>query len=250
MDAGTVVKGATEHGFRLLDKVTEFRFALALLSVAIALDVALAWGINRNVLTMDWTTLGANSIAKLGLATVAYVFWMAALSPLVRVFVEYLIMLLGNTRLGIALSSVKPEHEVAERRYAGGRVRVNEAKLCALKDKDSFWMAQVEKAEGKAHEERSEMAALASLSFSVAGLMLMDWLESEYSIAGEILVWLDRYSGRTGSVAMFVACVAVIALPWFYRARAQYPNDVWIEHPELAKEHCDAIEARRRNACL
>ena len=47
------------------------------------------------------------------------------------------------------------------------------------------------------NEERSEMAAPASLSFS-RGWMLMDWLESEYSIAGEILVWLDWYSGRTG----------------------------------------------------
>ncbi len=100
MDAGSAVKGATEQGLRLLDKVTEFRFALALLSVAIAFDISMAWITNRNVLTVDWSMFGAGSIAKLGLAAVAYVFWMAALSPLVRYFVEYVVSSVSNTRLG------------------------------------------------------------------------------------------------------------------------------------------------------
>lgn len=90
---------------RLLDKVTEFRFALVLLSVAVALDAALAWGANRNILTMDWSALDSGSIAMLGLALVAYVFWMAALSRLVRAVVESALALLSSTRLGSFLSS-------------------------------------------------------------------------------------------------------------------------------------------------
>lgn len=82
MDAGSAVRAAAEQGFKLLDKVTEFRFALVILSVAIALDVALAWIANRNVLTMDWSTLGADGMGKLGLVVVIYIFWMAALSTL------------------------------------------------------------------------------------------------------------------------------------------------------------------------
>lgn len=252
MEAGSTVKMAAEQGFKLLDKVTEFRFALVILSVAIALDVALAWGANRNVLTMDWPTLGVGTGAKLGLAVVIYVFWMAALSPLVRGVVEFVFSLLGNTRLGSALGSVvEPERETAERRYAWGRVRVNDAKLRALKDKDAFWMAQVEKAEAKEVEHRNELAALASLSFSVAGLLLMDWW-SDHSIVGEVAAWLSGYDGRMGSVATLGAwvCVLVIAFPWLYRVRAGYPGDAWMEHPELAKERLEAIEAQRRNARL
>jgi hypothetical protein len=227
MEAGGAVKAAAEQGFKLLDKVTEFRFALAILSVAIALDVALAWIANRNILTVDWSTLGAGGIARLGLAVVIYVFWMAALSPLVRYVVEFVFSLLGNTRLGSALGSVvEPEHETAERRYAWGRVRVNDAKLRALKDKDIFWIVQVEKAEAKEIEQRSEMSALASLSFSVAGLLLMDWW-SEHSITGEVAAWLGGYGGRMGSVATLGAwiCVLVIAFPWLYRVRVGYLGD-------------------------
>lgn len=246
------MKAAAEQGFKLLDKVTEFRFALAILSVAIALDVALAWIANRNILTVDWSTLGAGGIARLGLAVVIYVFWMAALSPLVRYVVEFVFSLLGNTRLGSALGSVvEPEHETAERRYAWGRVRVNDAKLRALKDKDIFWIVQVEKAEAKEIEQRSEMSALASLSFSVAGLLLMDWW-SEHSITGEVAAWLGGYGGRMGSVATLGAwiCVLVIAFPWLYRVRVGYLGDAWMEHPELANERLEAIEMQRRNAHL
>ena len=82
MDTGSAVNEAAEQGFKLLDKVTEFRFFLALLSVAVALDVALAWTVDRNILSMDWGTLSAGSASRLALAAVAYVFWMAALSPL------------------------------------------------------------------------------------------------------------------------------------------------------------------------
>lgn len=252
MEAGSAVRAAAEQGFKLLDKVTEFRFALVILSVAIALDVALAWIANRNVLTMDWSTLGADGMAKLGLVVVIYVFWMAALSTLVRYVVEFVFSLLGNTRLGSALGSVvEPERETAERRYAWGRVRVNDAKLRALKDKDTFWIVQVEKAETKEIEQRNEMAALASLSFSVAGLLLMDWW-SEYSIAGDVAAWLSGYGGQMGSVATLGVwvCVLVIAFPWLYRVRAGYPGDAWMEHPELAKERLEAIEMQRRNAHL
>lgn len=252
MDVGSAVKGATEQGLRLLDKVTEFRFALALLSVAVALDIALAWIANRNVLTLDWSTLGAGGIAKLGLAMVVYVFWMAALSPLARYIVEYAFGLLGNTRLGSMLSSVvEPEYETAERRYASGQVRVNEAKLRALEDKDAFWMAQVEKAEAKQCEERNEMAQLASLSFSVSGLLVMDWW-GDSSIIGLAVAWLGGFDGRMGSVASLSTwlCVLIVAFPWLYRARADIPRDMWINHPELAKERLEATEAKRRNARL
>lgn len=252
MDAGSAVKGATEQGLRLLDKVTEFRFALILLSVIVALDIALAWIANRNVLSMDWSTLGAGGNAKLSFALVAYVFWMAALSPLVRYIVEYAFMLLGNTRLGGMLSSVvEPEHETAERRYASGQVRVNDAKLRALKDKDAFWMTQVEKVQAKQREKRNEMAQLASLSFSVSGLLVMDWWRDS-SIIGLVTAWLGGFGGRMGSVASLGAwlCVLIVAFPWLYRRRAAMPSDVRMDHPELARERLEAIEAQRRNVRL
>jgi hypothetical protein len=252
MDAESTVKGATEHGLRLLDKVTEFRFALVLLSVAMAFDVALAWIANRNVLTMDWSTLGTGGIAKLGLAMVVYVFWMAALSPLVRYIVEYAFMLLGNTRLGSMLSNVvEPEYETAERRYASGQVRVNDAKLRALRDKDTFWASQVEKAEAKQREARNEMAQLASLSFSVSGLLVMDWWR-ESSIIGLVTAWLGGIGGRMGSIASLGAwiCILIVAFPWLYRMRAAMPSEVWIDHPDLARERLEAIEAQRQNMRL
>lgn len=246
------MKDATEQGLQLLDKVTEFRFSLVLLSVAVALDAALAWGANRKILTMDWSALDSGSIAMLGLAVVAYVFWMAALSRLVRAVVESALAWLGNTWLGSLLSSpAEPEHGREEWRYASGRVRVKEAKLRALKDKDTFWMGQVEKAEARERDERSEMAALAGLSFSLTGLLLIDWW-SDYSLAGEVVRWLGAYGGRMGGIATLVAvgCVLLIAFPWLHHLRRQVPSDTWMDHPELAEERLEAIQAQRRDAHL
>ncbi len=252
MDGESTVNGAAEQGLRLLDKVTEFRFALALLSVVIAFDVALSWIANRNVLTMDWSALGASDITRIGLAMVAYVFWMAALSPLVRHIVEYAFMLLENTRLsGMLNRVVEPIYETAERRYASGQVRVNEAKLRALRDKDAFWIARVEKAEARQREERDEMVQLAGLSFSVSGLLLMDWW-MDSSLTGLVTAWVGEFGGPMGSVASLGAwvCILLVAFPWLYRMRVAMPSETWIDHPELARERLEAIEAQRRNARL
>ncbi len=249
MDAVNAVKEATEEGVRLLDKVTEYRFALVLLSVAIAIDVALAWVAHRNILSMDWTLLGGSTMAKLGLAAVAYVLWMAMLSPLVRYVVEAIVSLLTDNRLGSMLRSItKPVRETDERRHALGRVRVIEAKLRALKDKDAFWIAQVEKAEAHGREDLNEMAALARLSFSVLGLMLMDWGMRGYSIAGEILAGLQGDGrGMDGAAALgTLVFVFLVAFPWLHRIWNPYPDAAWMEHPELARERLEAIEAQRR----
>lgn len=127
-----------------------------------------------------------------------------------------------------------------------------DAKLCALRDKDTFWILQVEKAEAKEREERDEMAALASLSFSVAGLMLMDWCWHDFSIAGQILASLDGYGERMRSITTMGAliCLFVALSPWLFRVRVRYPGDAWMDHPELAKERLEAIEVQRRNARL
>jgi len=249
MDAGNAVKEATEEGIRLLDKVTEYRFAMVLLSVAVALDVTLAWVAHRNILTMDWTSLSTVTMAKLGLASVVYALWMAVLSPVARYVVESVGSLLTDNRLGSMLRSIaKPERERSERRYAGGRVPVTEAKLRALKDKDAFWIAQVEKAEAQERENRNEMAAFARLSFSVVGLMLMDWGMRGYSIAGEILVGLQGDGGWMEDAAALgaLAFVFLVAFPWLHRIWNPYSGVAWMEHPELARERLEAIEAQRR----
>lgn len=250
MDAGNAAKEASEEGFRLLDKVTEYRFAMVLLSVAIALDVALAWVAHRNILSMDWTSLGTGTTARLGLASVAYALWMAVLSQVVRYVVESVGSVLTDNRLGSMLRSIaEPVRETSERRYTGGRVPVTEAKLRALKDKDSFWIAQVEKAEALERQNRNEMAAFARLSFSVLGLMLMDWGMREYSIMGEILSGLNGDGGwMEGTAALgALAFVFLVAFPWLYQVwNPRHPGDAWMEHPELARECLDAIVAQRR----
>lgn len=249
MDVGSVVSEAAEPGAKLLDKVTEFRFALALLSVAIALDVALAWTADRNILSMDWGTLNAGSASRLALAAVAYVFWMAALSPLTRYGVEFVFSLLGETPLVRMLGhAVEPEREKAERRYYWGLVRVSEAKKRALRDRDSFWMERVDKAEARREQEQTEMAALARLSFAVAGLLLMDWCSND-SLAAELSAWLNGIGDQMGAIAELgiVACVLTVAFPWLHLLRNPPAYDGWMDHPELAKERLAAIEAQRRD---
>ncbi|RTL56502.1 MAG: hypothetical protein EKK46_04660 [Rhodocyclaceae bacterium] len=248
MDAEGAMKEATKEAFRLLDKVTEFKFSLALLSVAVALDVTLAWIAHRNILTLDWAAFGGGMMAKLGLALVAYVFWMAALSPMTDSLVKFLLSLLTDNRFASALRSIfESEHATAEQRYVWGRVQVTDAKLRAFKDKDMFWIEQVEKVEANERENRGEMAALARLSFSVLGLMLMDWGMREYSIAGEILAGLGGDEGWMKSVIHVgvLACVLLIAFPWLYQVWNQQQDDAWMSHPELAKERLEAIEAQR-----
>lgn len=112
-------------------------------------------------------------------------------------------------------------------------------------------MGQVEKAEARERDERSEMEALAGLSFSLTGLLLIDWW-SDYSLAGEVVRWLGAYGGRMGGIATLVAwgCVLLIAFPWLHHLRRQVPSDTWMDHPELAKERLEAIQAQRRNARL
>lgn len=253
IEAGSAVNGATQQGLRLLDKVTEFRFALVLMSVAIALDVALAWIANRSILTVDWSMLGAGGFAKLGLAAVIYVFWMAALSPLVRYVVEFFISWVSNTRFGCFFgNTVESEYETVKRRYFWGQVKVNDARLCALRDKDTFWITQVEKAEVKEREERKETEALASLSFSVVGLMLMDWYWRDFSIVGELLARVDGGGEwmRSAATLVVVICLFLILSPWLYRGRSYYPGDSWMDHPKLAKERLDAIDERMRDSRL
>jgi len=249
METGSAVNEAAEQGFKLLDKVTEFRFFLGLLSVAVALDVALAWTVDRNILTMDWGKLSTGSASRLALAAVAYVFWMAALSQLARYGVEFVFSLLGETPLGRMLGrAVKPEREKAERRYYWGQVRVSEAKVRALKDRDSFWMARVEKEEARRAEEQIEMAALAKLSFAVTGLLLMDWCSAN-SLAGELPLWLTAIDGRMGDIAELgvMVCVLMIAYPWLHLLRNPPVYDRWMDHPELARERLAAIEAQRES---
>lgn len=249
MDTGSAVNEAAEQGFKLLDKVTEFRFFLALLSVAVALDVALAWTVDRNILTMDWGTLSAGSASRLALAAVAYVFWMAALSPLARHGVEFVFSLLGETPLGHMLErTVEPEKVKAERRYYWGQVRVSEAKERALRDRDNFWMARVEKEEAKRAEDQTEMAALAKLSFGVTGLLLTDWCSAN-SLTGELSIWLSGIDDRVGDIAKLgiIACVLMVAFPWLYLLRNPPTYGGWMDHPELAKERLAAIEAQRES---
>jgi len=42
----------------------------------------------------------------------------------------------------------------------------------------------------------------------------------------------------------------VIAFPWLYRVWNPHPREAWMDHPELAKECLETIEAKRRSAVV
>ena len=247
MELNEQAQGAAETTLSVLEKVTELRFALLVLSASVAADIALAEVLHRNLITLLSTPLKDQDWPPLLVAAIAFVFWMAALSPMCRLIVENLVSGVRQTRIGTWLLPLRhvPE-ENHFNLYARGLVPIRTARLKAKREKDAFWLALAEQEDAKHERNRRKLEQLAALSFSALVLMVVDFCLRDHSIAGVVLQWIGSYSGRQEQIAQIgvFMLMVVVAAPWMYSLWNVPPFVRWMSHPELAEE----LLARDRSA--
>lgn len=250
MDITSAAKAGADQVFKILDRVTEFRFALILISFVAFFDAFLSIYFHRNIITVNWAAVSDN-VGLFGLAAVAYIYWMAVLSLTARIPLEWLGRQIVVSKLGCFLfSSGDKERPTRKTRLYWGQVWVSEAKEKALKEKDAFWIARIEKHEEFYNKGKEEMNYLSSISFSATCLLLLDWGLHSDSLAGVLINWLSMQSNHIDSIGNLILwlCVLLIALPWLFSFFPRSEQGEWIDHPELAGE-LRKLEDERRTAC-
>ena len=144
---------------------------------------------------------------------------MAVLSLTARIPLEWLGRQIVVSKLGCFLfSSGDKERPTRKTRLYWGQVWVSEAKEKALKEKDAFWIARIEKHEEFYNKGKEEMNYLSSISFSATCLLLLDWGLHSDSLAGVLINWLSMQSNHIDSIGNLILwlCVLLIALPWLF----------------------------------
>lgn len=250
MDITSAAKTGAEQVFKILDRVTEFRFALIVISFVAFFDSFLSIHFHHNIITFNWTTVSDN-VGLFGLVVVAYIYWMAVFSFTARIPLEWLGGRIVESKLGFFLfSSGDKERPTRETRLYWGQVRVCEAKLKALKEKDAFWIARIEKHEELYDKKLQEMNYLAGISFSATFLLLLDWSLHSSSLAGILINWLSMQPNRIESIGNLILwlCVLLMALPWLFSFFPRSEQGEWIDHPELASELLKKYEDKHKKA--
>jgi len=233
----------------ILEKVLELRYALLLISLLLAIEVA---RIPMNALgfpPFDWLAPQHSiSLGSLLVFLAGYFFFMAGVSPLIQAVLEYFLSILNiqewlQRKYGKTLDTSD-----AEDVYRLGYVFWFEAQNLALEQRDEFWAKRCE-----AHSERLRNMArtarfMSSVSFSC--LLLIVW---ELSTADKTdvtrLAWrllLDsngEWAGPFPIIASLIFALSIIA-PWWRQllnGTTEYARLELVKHPELAKRLYEGI---------
>ncbi|MFG6412463.1 hypothetical protein ACG02S_00975 [Roseateles sp. DC23W] len=244
-----VVKKAGEA----VERLSDFTFALHVLPAFLALDIGLRLAHGTNIVTTDWSLLSKESLG-LGLCViVTYVVAMAIGVPVARAVVEPILRKALEWRKALsdalfeAIASLwrtehytPPREQHYESRVSGSSVVLRVARDRALRDKDSFWMAQVQQKEAQQEAARRAEQSLAVLSFAAVALALIDVL----LVPGQSILGLaaqqvnDAVNEKFDGVGTLLMGGLVFAagVPWIAEAFSDRPTTAWIEHPALAAE--------------
>lgn len=248
-----------------VERLSDFTFALHILPAFLALDIGLRIAHGTNILTTDWSLLSKDSLG-LGLCLiVSYVVAMAVgvrlaravIEPVLRKAVE-LLKAFENAFFGAIFNAIfnrtlrpdpEPREPPRESRVSGSKVILRVVRDRALRDKDSFWLSQVEQKESKMESVRRAEEALAALSFAAVAFALVDaWLLPGQSILGlavhQVNAALGVKSDGVG-IALIGGLVVAVGLPWVAEAFFDRPTTAWIEHPALAEELMDEFHKRQ-----
>lgn len=254
-----VVKKAGEA----VERLSDFTFALHVLPAFLALDIGLRIAYGTNVLATDWALLSKDSLGLGVCVIVAYVVAMsigvpvarAVLEPVLRkalellkalekAFFDFLFSLFGRTE-----TFAEPPEGPRESRVSGSHVLLRVVRDRALRDKDSFWLTQVQQKEAKMESIERAEKSLAVLSFAAVALALVDaFLVPGQSILGFVAQQVNsvvsaRFDGL-GTLLMG-GLVLAVAVPWIAEAFNDRPANAWIEHPALAAELMAEFQKRQ-----
>jgi hypothetical protein len=229
-----------------LDRVVQLRYALLVISIVLAVDVARAPIHALGLPSFNWSATGATvPLGPLLVFACAYLFFMSSISPMIRLVVEGALRILLDL-----LPGGDREHNKREDWYGNGYVRVSEARKAALREKDSFWIARVNEHEARLKAKARETQFMASVSFSCLLLLVLEWLLGDRTswtyVAGGWLMGLE--SNWIGNIAMLVTSLSLLLVgaSWWSAFREPWnenPRHGWIEHPELAKQHAQKLKA-------
>lgn len=236
-----------------VERLSDFTFALHVLPAFLALDIGLRIAHGTNILTTDWSLLSKESLG-LGLCViVTYVVAMAIGVPVARAVVEPFLRKALEWRKALsdalfdAITSLwrtdhyaPPREQPRESRVSGSNVLLRVARDRALRDKDGFWLAQVQQKEAQLEAARRSEQALAVLSFAAVALALIDaFLVPGQSILGlaahQVNEAVNEKLDGVGALLMG-GLVFAAGVPWIAEAFADRPTTAWIEHPALAAE--------------
>jgi|GEM_PF-2853819 len=236
----------------ILDRILQFRYALIVASVVLAIDVV---RLPLHVLgfpEVNW--FAQQSSVPIGLMialTTSYVFFMAALSPALQTVVEFLLLSVRGTSIFSQIFSDGREDISYESRYANGFVKVLDARKTALEQKDDFWIKRVSEHLERQQTNDRDGSFLGNVSFACILLVYLDWqLGGASSWLHAAMYWLMDQGGVLGiaTTSFALLILALVVLPWFFEFQSKYHTgsyNGWIEHPELAAQYLKKLMEKR-----
>lgn len=233
-----------EQAITLLDRVVQYRWALLIVSVVLAIDDALVIFFNNGIANFD---LHLSNVAEGGklIPTGAYivflgcyVFFMGAISPVFQNILEWFMNLIRYSDVWYKIFGHSGSYRDYREKLNSGYVTLYDAKKEALKEKDSFWIGRVEARKDEKRKSDSEGKMLSQLSFSCTFLLLVNLLAGDNSFSSLLLEWnvIQSIIWHWIVDIVFLLAVGVLILPWliYFMRNDEYFD--WIEHPEMAEK--------------
>lgn len=236
----------------LLERALKFRYALFLVSLVEAIEVARAPLKALGFPEFNWHAQHSSvPFGTLLVFTAAYLFFMAALSPAIQRILEnvlsYVRWLPLVSRLLESEESMKQksydEKQRYESNYRYGLAQLRDAEHAALMTKDDFWIKRIDEHRARIKESEEQERSLASVSFSCTLLLLAIWWTQDGTSWVHVAIsplFEDAFTwAKALAWLLALGICALIVSPWIlsFSSRARsYEAGRWIEHPQLAAQ--------------
>jgi len=236
----------------LLERALKFRYALLLVSLIEAIEVARGPLKALGFPEFNWHAQHSSvPLGTLLVFTAAYLFFMTAVSPAIQRIVEnvlsYVRWLPPVSRLLDTDETMKQESFDKKQRYElnyhYGLARLDDAKYAALMTKDDFWIKRIDehRARIKASEEKEH--SLASVSFSCTLLLLAIWWTQDgiswvHIAISSLFENPFTWAKALARLLALGTCVLIVS-PWILSLSSRAKRceaGRWIEHPQLAAQ--------------
>lgn len=213
--------------FSMLEKVARIDVALPLLSILLAIDVAISIKFGKNILSFEWTSVeGSPSLGFLIVAIVIYAVFMSIIVPSIKWVCTFAVIKI--------LSFFESGHdEFNKLRYVDAQILRDEA----LKEQNSFMLDVHDKESIKLEKSIERMDFFSLFSYSCLLLLLADLLIAPNSIANELFSYLDTLGGMIGRIVKFATIISFVVIfsPIIISTKISMQRRL-IDYPPLAKK--------------